>query len=290
MKRIYRPAASRLAGTGFLTLCFAGWSAASVYVLSTQARLGAAQGPAIVLMLGVPLLMTGIGVYLFLNLLSSTEIDDEGLRTTGPLGERRVRWADVVGYDVVGTSKQGVSLFLRDGQKVSVPFTAYPDGGELAAQIRGIVRSLPLNEAEGREFRLSSRWALPVLTCLILALFGWAAATGRPADREMIAGFTVPLGLLLATISIYGVTQKVVLRHGVLTRSSCFGSRSLPLSTVRGATLRVQRTKDSTSEVLTLTADRPFYVTANLEGYAMLRDAIIEALPCETVRKESINR
>lgn len=215
----------------------------------------------------------------------TVEIDNDGLTKTGPVLRQRIRWAEVVGYDVAGAARQGITLY-----KVAVRLAGSRSADALSLQILSHLRHLSLASVEGREFRSTSRWAVPGVALLAIAALVVLGGTDVGPTSAFRSGdpALVWLGvaaLILAPLAWDRFTWKIVLRNGVLTQSSCFQSQSLALASVWEAKLRQRLGEGSHEyEALYLNGDIELTVPSSIEGYAMLRDAIIQALPCETVR------
>lgn len=227
---------------------------------------------------GTPAGMFVLSVVYLLTLMARTTVDDDGIVVEGPLGRRSVRWAEVAGHNVEGTSSQGVTLYRADGGSLNVSYAAY-EGDGLRMAIEERLRRLPEPTIEGREFRLGGRW---VLSALLVGMIAFLWAAGRSMPETSRSGFmpgVAALGLLVVPLVLYAVTTRVVLQNGVLSQGSVFGTKTLALADVLGAEVRETSSQGGRSESLILRGPVTIRLAAQREGYAMLRDAILKELP-----------
>lgn len=232
-----------------------------------------------VLIAAVPgLLFIGKGVAAYLNAAPKT-IDEDGVWIDGPLGPRGARWGDVVGYDVLGTEAKGVRLLLRDGRRVAISYYGHADDG-LYDTVHGRLAELSPFGVEGRVFHQQGRWPTALGAAAILAFFAIAAAVGSP---NPLRTFWVPLAMLgpvFVPLTLWGVTDYAVLKDGVLTKGSIFGTTRLGLADVTEAEFKtVRRRHSGTIEKLVLTGrEDDVTLEPGYDGYAVLRDAVIAEL------------
>lgn len=273
----FRPAPKKLVGPALTSLAFfAATVAAVLFVPRETSQRASVLGLAFVI--GLPFLMGLLSAIYALGLMARTTVDAEGLTIAGPLGTRTARWGDVVGWDVVGTAKQGVTLELRNGRRLGIPYVAY-EGEDLRRTVDARLRRLPKADVEGREFRVGSRWGLSGLIVGVLLFLILAASTLPSPLRTQLWLLAGAMAVLTLPIVALALSDRVVLRDGVLTRRTLFGARRLVLREVRKAELRVVSTKGGSREVLVLTGPTTFRLSAQRDGYAMLRDAILRELP-----------
>ena len=273
----FRPGPGRWGPGVFFVLVFGGWCAVAVGAFRHETyRPGAWAAYAITF--GVPVVMLLMSVLFLLGTLARVAVDGEGVRVEGPLGRKAMRWGDVVNTDIQGTSASGMVLTARDGRRLAVSYQGYREGSPRAAIEAGL-RGLPSAEVEGHESRLGGRWALSGIMVGLLA-FLVAGTLSLPArSRE---GMLPSLGLLVAILLplvAYALTTRVTLEGGVVTQASCFGTKRLRLDEVREARVSVVSTKGGPQENLVLTGPTTVRLSAQREGYAALRDAILAGLP-----------
>ncbi len=259
-----------------MALTFFSWASVAFVVVPHSAiptpKLG------LILVGGLPVAMGLLSAVYLLGLMARTTVDDEGLTIAGPLGTRSARWADVVGWDVVGTAQQGVTLDLRNGRRLGVPFLAY-EGDGLRRAVDARLRRLPKADVEGREFRMASRWGLSGLLLGTLVFFA-AAGTTLPVEHRGQGWLMLGLmALVILPLVALTLSDRVVLQDGVLTGRNLLGARRLTLAEVTRAELRVVNGKGGAREMLILTGPKVFRLSAQRDGYAMLRDAIVRELP-----------
>ena len=272
----FRPSAKRLVGPALTVAAFLAWAVAAFVLVPRAGRPNVAGS--LVLLSGLPLLLALVNAVLLLGLMARVILDDEALTVAGPLGTRRARWADVVGWDIVGTAKGGVSLDLRNGKRLGVPYLAH-EGDALRRAVDVRLRRLPPPDVEGRAFRMASRVGLATFLVGGMALLGIVGATtAMPGPRPFWALWGL-LTLVALGLSAVLLADRVTLQGGVLTGQNPLGTRRLALADVTNAELRLVRGKGDPRESLVLTGPVTFRLTANREGYAMLRDAIVRAFP-----------
>lgn len=113
----------------------------------------------------------------------------------------------------------------------------------------------------------------------VLAFFVVGTAT-IPGPKPFIL---VPMlgleALMLVPVVLLALTSVTVLRDGVLTRSSAFGTKRLRLDEVREARLRTLHTKSGRREQFELKGPFVFRVGEQLDNWTDLREAILAGLP-----------
>ena len=272
----FLPSPKRLFGPALTVALFFAWAVVALVLIPRAFAATPVAGR--VALVGVPMAMGLLSAVYLLGLMARTTLDDEGLTIAGPLGRRTARWADVIGHDVVGTARQGVVLHLRSGRRLGVPFLAYAGDGPRKA-IEGRLRRLPPPNVEGRAFFAEGRWELSGFLLAGLLLFaGVGARTPMDAPRLFwgaLAVLAVAVPLLVASL----LNDRIVLQDGTLTKRSLFGVRRLVLAEATRAEIRLVGGRGGAREQLILTGPVLLRITSQREGYAMLRDAVVRALP-----------